>query len=71
MNYQIETMRQGDWKAIRAIFAEGIATGIASFAENAPEWEAWNDTYLSMGRLVARGNDGVLGWAALSKPFSH
>ncbi len=71
MTYQIEPMQQNDWKAVRAIFAEGIATGIASFAENAPEWEAWDDTYLSVGRLVARGNNSVLGWVALSKPYSH
>ena len=71
MSYQIELMQQKDWQSVCAIHAEGIATGIASFAENAPKWEAWDADYLSIARFVARGADGVLGWAALSPVSSH
>jgi phosphinothricin acetyltransferase len=71
MSYQIEPMQQDDWRAVHAIFAEGIATGVASFAENAPKWEAWDADYLPIARFVARGADGVLGWAALSSVSSH
>ncbi|VAW32399.1 hypothetical protein MNBD_CHLOROFLEXI01-2304 [hydrothermal vent metagenome] len=71
MRYQIEPMQRDDWQAVHAIHTEGIGTGIASFAVEAPQWEAWDADYLSIARLVVRGADGVLGWAALSPVSSH
>ncbi len=71
MTYQIEPMQADDWHTVHEIFAEGIATGLASFAEKASEWPEWDATYLPIARLVARGKDGVLGWAALSSVSSH
>jgi len=71
MRYQIQLMEPGDWQEVHVIHAEGIATGIASFAENAPKWEEWNAAYLPIARLVARGENGVLGWAGLSPVSSH
>lgn len=72
MIYQIEPMKRDDWKEVHTIYAEGIATKIASFIEKAPAWEEWDAAYLSIGRFVARGpNDEVIGWAALSPVSSH
>ncbi len=71
MSFQIERMQADDWTAVHAIHAEGIATGLASFAENAPQWEEWDDSYLPFSRFVARGENGVLGWAGLSSVSSH
>ena len=51
---------------MRAIYLEGIATGDATFEQNAPEWEHWDTGHLSAGRIVARSDGEVLGWAALS-----
>jgi L-amino acid N-acyltransferase YncA len=64
-------MRPEDWPAVRAIYLEGIATGNATFEQNAPEWEKWDAGHLLGTRIVARSGgdevDGeVLGWAALS-----
>ena len=58
-------MTPGDWPAVRAIYEEGLATGLASFENAAPSWEQWNRARLPHSRLVAREN-AVLGWAALS-----
>jgi phosphinothricin acetyltransferase len=63
-------MRAGDWEPVRAIYLLGIATGHATFAETAPEWEAWDAEHLSCCRLIARRGSEVLGWAALS-PYSR
>lgn len=58
-------MTPADWPAVRAIYAEGIATGQATFETAAPEWAEWDAAHLPEPRLVAR--DGpVIGWAALS-----
>jgi L-amino acid N-acyltransferase YncA len=59
-------MRPGDWPAVRAIYLEGIATGNATFEETAPEWDKWDAGHLRAARIVARADDDILGWAALS-----
>ena len=57
----------GHWPAVRAIYAEGLATGTATFATELPAWEAWDADHLPTGRLVAADASGqVLGWVALS-----
>jgi L-amino acid N-acyltransferase YncA len=59
-------MHTGDWDRVRSIYIEGIATGNATFETVAPDWQAWNAGHLPFARLVARGESGVIGWAALS-----
>lgn len=63
---RVEPMRPGDWPAVRAIYLEGIATGDATFEQNAPEWGQWDAGHLAAARIVARLEEGVVGWAALS-----
>lgn len=60
-------MRAGDWAAVRAIYAQGIATGDATFDVEPPSWEEWDAGHLAKCRLVARDADQeVIAWAALS-----
>jgi phosphinothricin acetyltransferase len=66
MNWTIEAMTQEDWPDVRAIYLEGIASGNTTFETDAPAWEAWDAARLKAGRLVARTDGDVLGWAALS-----
>jgi phosphinothricin acetyltransferase len=66
MNYVVEQMRAGDWEAVRAIYLEGIRSGHSTFETDAPAWEQWDEAHLQTPRLVARSEDGVVGWAALS-----
>lgn len=67
MNYAVDDMKAGDWEQVRAIYLEGIATGVATFETSAPSWEKWDAGHLRKPRLVARDETGaVLGWAALS-----
>ena len=62
----LEPMSVRDWPAVRAIYLEGIATGEATFETEAPSWEEWDAAHLPFARLVARADDNVSGWAALS-----
>jgi phosphinothricin acetyltransferase len=66
MGLCIDELRPEDWDAVRAIYREGIVTGQATFEEEAPNWEAWDANHLATCRLVARDDDTVVGWAALS-----
>lgn len=63
-------MRQDDWPFVRKIYEEGIATGQATFEQEAPEWDSWNKDHLRICRFVAKKDNQVIGWAALS-PISE
>jgi L-amino acid N-acyltransferase YncA len=63
---RIEPMTANDWTDVRRIYLEGIATGNATFETEAPVWEVWDAAHHPGCRLVARGSEGLLGWAALS-----
>lgn len=54
-----------DWPAVAAIYAEGIATGNATFETAVPAYDVWDAAHLPDHRLVARTDDGVVGWTAL------
>ena len=55
-----------DWPALRRIYAEGIATGNATFEQSVPEWDEWDAGKLAHPRLAAELDGAVAGWAALS-----
>jgi L-amino acid N-acyltransferase YncA len=59
-------MEPSDWDAVASIYAEGLATGHASFETEVPAWEAWDAGHLPGLRVVALDGDEVVGWAALS-----
>ena len=64
---RVEPMSDSDADAVLAIYAEGIATGTATFETVVPDWRRWHATHRREPRLVARGAGGeVLGWTALS-----
>ncbi|HEY8701989.1 MAG TPA: GNAT family N-acetyltransferase [Arthrobacter sp.] len=60
-------MQESDWPAAQRIFAEGIATGDATFESEAPDWPRFDSTRLKGHRLVAETPAGeIVGWAAVS-----
>ena len=66
MNLVLEKMKSADWNAVRAIYEEGIATGHATFETEVPEWREWDRSHLRDCRLVAKAEEQVVGWTALS-----
>ena len=66
--WTIDALLPGDWEAAAAIYRQGIATGNATFEQEAPAWTAWDRGHLPAPRLAARAAAGgaLLGWAALS-----
>ena len=67
----IEEMREEDWPAVSRIYAEGIATGQATFEEHPPAWEEWDADHLPECRLVARRDGAMVAWAALAPVSSR
>jgi phosphinothricin acetyltransferase len=60
-------MRPEDWESVAAIYREGIATGQATFEIKVPTFEEWDRAHLAAARLIARQQDLIAGWAALSQ----
>jgi L-amino acid N-acyltransferase YncA len=61
----VRDLGPGDWPEVSRIFAEGIATGNATFETEVPSWEAWDAAHLGEHRFVAERGEGVVGWIAL------
>ena len=62
----IRAMAPDDWPEVERIYAQGIATGDATFETTTPTWEVWDAGHLAAPRLVAEEGGRVVGWAALS-----
>jgi phosphinothricin acetyltransferase len=62
----IAPMDQQDWPSVLQIYEEVIATGDATFEDQAPNWNSRNESHLSTCRFVAIKDDQIVGWAALS-----
>lgn len=59
-------MTSADGPAVLQIYADGIATGHATFQERVPDWDSWQTAHLKAPRRVLIYNQEVVGWAALS-----
>jgi len=62
----LRPMTAADWPAVRRIYEEGIATRLATFETEAPDWEKWDTSHRPDCRFVAVYDGEVAGWAALS-----
>ncbi len=67
MEIVVRELLKTDWNAVSKIYAEGIATGIATFETEVPEWELWNEKYINVCRFVAELNNEVVGFTVLSQ----
>ena len=59
-------MTENDWASVLMIYKEGIATGNATFEQEAPTYPAWDNDHLNACRIVAISQNEIAGWAALS-----
>ncbi|WP_092529648.1 helix-turn-helix domain-containing GNAT family N-acetyltransferase [Amycolatopsis arida] len=63
---RMRPLRAEDWPAVRRIYAEGIATGIATFETTVPSRATLDATWLPGHRWIAEIDGEVAGWTALS-----
>jgi phosphinothricin acetyltransferase len=62
----IAVMVASDWDDVARIYADGIASGLATFETQVPAWEEWDRAHLPGHRLLARDDGTAVGWAALA-----
>jgi len=46
----IDNMQSSHWHKVQDIYKEGIATGNATFETKVPDWNEWNESYLTERR---------------------
>jgi L-amino acid N-acyltransferase YncA len=66
----VRPLHPDDYPAVAAVFAEGIATGLATFETEVPGWDEWDASHLPDHRFVAELDGEVVGWIAVV-PYSQ
>jgi L-amino acid N-acyltransferase YncA/DNA-binding transcriptional ArsR family regulator len=62
----VRALRPGDWSAVRRIYSEGIATGIATFETTVPSRATLDAKWLPDHRWIAETDGEIVGWTAAS-----
>ena len=61
----IRALTPDDWPDVARIYADGLATGTASFETHVPTWDEWDARHRREPRFVAEVDDAVAGWLAI------
>jgi L-amino acid N-acyltransferase YncA/DNA-binding transcriptional ArsR family regulator len=67
----IRALQPADWTDVRRIYAEGIATGNATFETVVPSRKTLESKWLPEHRWIAEVDGEVVGWAALTPVSSR
>ncbi len=67
----IRDMHSADWGQVSQIYADGIATGFATFETSTPTYDHWDKAHTAHCRFVAEEAGEILGWVALSPVSSR
>ncbi|ONI77964.1 ArsR family transcriptional regulator [Actinosynnema sp. ALI-1.44] len=62
----VRALEPGDWPAVRRIYGEGIATGLATFETTVPSRASLDAKWLPEHRWVAEIDGEVVGWTAVA-----
>jgi L-amino acid N-acyltransferase YncA/DNA-binding transcriptional ArsR family regulator len=62
----VRALEPDDWPSVLRIYAEGIATGIATFETTVPSRDSLEEKWLPGHRWVAEMDGQVVGWTAIS-----
>jgi L-amino acid N-acyltransferase YncA len=63
---EVRPFRDADWPDVHAIYAQGIATGNATFETEVPSFERWSAGHPAEHRFVAVRDGTIVGWIAAS-----
>lgn len=66
MEIVVKPLLKSDWNSVSRIYKEGIATGIATFETDCPDWIQWDAKYISKYRYIAIIKNKVVGFAVLA-----
>ena len=62
----LNPLRSEHWPEVSRIYAEGIATGNATFEAKVPSWDEWAAAHIADHCFVAEADGTIVGWIALA-----
>ncbi len=68
---EITNINADNYAQVADIYRQGIATGIATFQDDVPDWASWDASHLQSCRFAAFEQGEMLGWVALSPVSSR
>ncbi|QES88043.1 N-acetyltransferase family protein [Rhizosphaericola mali] len=68
---EIRTITKDNFSEVVEIYKQGLATNIATFQNDLPQWEEWNKGHLDFCRISIYENSKMLGWTALTPVSSR
>ncbi len=71
MELLFRPMTADDWTSVAEIYKQGIETGNATFQQDIPTLEEWDNGHIKSCRIVATTTGEIAGWAALSAVSSR
>lgn len=68
---KIRTFNEADFEQVSKIYKQGIETGFATFQDEIPAWNEWDERHLKTCRLAICSGERMAGWAALTPVSSR
>ncbi|PZU13749.1 MAG: N-acetyltransferase [Chryseobacterium sp.] len=68
---EIKPITKDNFSEVIEIYNQGLATNIATFQNDSPQWEEWNKGHLDFCRISIYDNDKMIGWASLTPVSSR
>ena len=68
---EIRPITKDNFSEVVEIYKQGLATNIATFQNDLPQWEDWNKGHLDFCRISIYENNKMLGWTALTPVSSR
>lgn len=68
---EIKLITKDNFPDVVEIYKQGLATHIATFQNDLPQWEEWDKGHLAFCRISIYENNKMLGWTALTPVSSR
>jgi len=68
---EIRPITKDNFSEVIEIYKQGLATNIATFQNDSPQWEEWDKTHLDFCRISIFNKNKMLGWTALTPVSSR
>lgn len=68
---EIKPITKDNFSEVIEIYKQGLATNIATFQNDTPQWEDWDKGHLDFCRISIYDNDKMIGWASLTPVSSR
>ena len=70
MEITFKAMTANDWENVAEVYKQGIETGNATFQQEIPTWNDWDNGHIKSCRIVACIENEIVGWGGIIFRFN-